>query len=100
MAALEHPPLKVAHRFVDSPAGLAYYARRPGGVMWRQAELFDAPVFYLAFHGKPGTVISLTGDIGAEPLIAWSISRLAACCVELGARASRASFCKGPACGR
>jgi hypothetical protein len=37
--------------------------------MWRHAELFDAPVFYLAFHGKPGAVISLTGDIGAQPLI-------------------------------
>ena len=69
MAPLLHPPLQVAHRFVESAAGLAYYAKRPGGVMWRQAELFDAPVFYLAFHGKPGTVISLTGDIGARPLI-------------------------------
>lgn len=69
MAPLLHPPLQVAHRFVESAAGLAYYARRPQGVMWRQAELFDAPVFYLAFHGKPGTVISLTGDIGAQPLI-------------------------------
>ena len=69
MAPLLHPPLQVAHRFVESAAGLAYYAKRPGGVMWRQAELFDAPVFYLAFHGKPGTVISLTGDIGAQPLI-------------------------------
>jgi hypothetical protein len=37
--------------------------------MWRHPELFDAPIFYLAFHGKPGTVISLTGDIGEEPLI-------------------------------
>jgi hypothetical protein len=69
MAPLLHPPLQVAHRFVESAAGLAYYAKRPGGVMWRQAELFDAPVFYLAFHGKPGAVISLTGDIGARPLI-------------------------------
>ena len=69
MAPLLHPPLQVAHRFVESAAGLAYYAKRPGGVMWRQAELFDAPVFYLAFHGRPGTVISLTGDIGAQPLI-------------------------------
>jgi hypothetical protein len=59
----------VAHRFVESAQGLAYYTRRPDGVMWRRADLFDAPVYYLAFHGKPGTVISLTGDIGAEPLI-------------------------------
>jgi hypothetical protein len=69
MAPLLRPPLMVAHRFVESEAGLAYYTRRPGGVMWRYAELFDAPVFYLAFHGKPGAVISLTGNIGAQPLI-------------------------------
>jgi hypothetical protein len=69
MAPLLHPPLQVAHRFVESAAGLAYYTRRPEGVMWRQADLFDAPVFYLAFHGKPGTVLSLTGNIGAHSLI-------------------------------
>lgn len=69
MAPLVTPPLRVAHRFVESAQGLAYYARRPDGVMWRHADLFDAPVYYLAFHGKPGTVISLTGHIGAEPLI-------------------------------
>jgi hypothetical protein len=69
MAPLLNPPLRVAHRFVESEAGLGYYTRRPDGVMWRQADLFDAPVYYLAFHGKPGKVISLTGDIGAEPLI-------------------------------
>jgi len=69
LAPLISPPLRVAHRFVESAQGLAYYARRPDGVMWRQADLFDAPVYYLAFHGRPGTMISLTGDIGAEPLI-------------------------------
>jgi len=69
MAPLVRPPLRIAHRFVESAEGLAYYTRRPGGVMWRQRELFDAPVYYLAFHGKPGTVISLTGNIGAQPLI-------------------------------
>jgi hypothetical protein len=69
LAPVANPPLQVAHRFVESAQGLAYYTRRPDGVMWRRADLFDAPVYYLAFHGKPGTVISLTGDIGAEPLI-------------------------------
>jgi hypothetical protein len=69
MAPLAHPPLMIAHRFVESEAGLAYYTKRPGGVMWRQSELFDAPVYYLAFHGKPGTVIALNGSIGAQPLI-------------------------------
>ena len=69
MAPLLHPPLMLAHRFVESPAGLAYYARRPSGVMWRQAELFDAPIYYLAFHGKPGRMISLNGDIHGLELI-------------------------------
>lgn len=68
MAPLVNPPLRVAHRFVESEAGLAYYAKRPDGVMWRHADAFDAPVYYLAFHGKPGSVISLTGDIDGERL--------------------------------
>ena len=69
MAPLLQPPLLIAHRFVESQAGLAYYTKRPGGVMWRQTELFDAPVYYLAFHGKPGSVLSLNGNIGAQPLM-------------------------------
>jgi len=68
MAPLLDPPLTVAHRFVDSEAGLAHYAKRPGGVMWRQRELFDAPVFYLAFHGRPGGFASTLGRIGADGL--------------------------------
>ena len=68
MAPLHDPPLTVAHRFVESEAGLAHYARRPGGVMWRQRELFDAPVFYLAFHGRPAGFASTLGRIGAASL--------------------------------
>ncbi len=68
MAPLVHPPLTLAHRFVESEAGLAYYAKRPDGVMWRNRELFDAPVYYLAFHGKPGAVSSLLGGIDGERL--------------------------------
>lgn len=68
MAPLQHPPLTVAHRFVESEGGLAYYLKRPGGVMWRQRELFDAPVYYLAFHGRPGEVKSLLGRISALTL--------------------------------
>jgi hypothetical protein len=67
MAPLVHPPLTVAHRFVESESGLEYYTRR-GGVLWRQWELFDTPVFYLAFHGAPGAVKSVLGRIGAERL--------------------------------
>ena len=69
MAPLQDPPLTVAHRFVESEAGLAYYARRPDGLMWRSKELFDTPIYYLAFHGRPAGVISLTGRIGAQLLI-------------------------------
>ena len=69
MAPLSHPTLTLAHRFVESQAGLAYYAKRPDGLMWRRKELFDAPICYLAFHGRPGTLVSPLGRIGAEPVI-------------------------------
>jgi hypothetical protein len=61
-------PLTVAHRFVDSGAGLAHYLRRPDGVMWRQKELFDAPVFYLAFHGRPAAVTPTLGLVSSAEL--------------------------------
>ena len=97
MAPLLHPPLMVAHRFVESESGLAYYAKRPGGVMWRQPELFDAPVYYLAFHGKPGTVVSLNGSIHSESLIEAfagyggyrNLVYFAACSVLRGSRGAR-----------
>src|SRR5882672_9391348 len=69
MAPLAHPPLVVAHRFVESEAGLEYYTKR-GGVLWRQKELFDAPVFYLAFHGAPGAVKSVLGRIDLRRIFA------------------------------
>ena len=68
MAPLVHPPLQLAHRFVESEAGLAYYARRPDGLLWRSQELFDAPVYYLAFHGRPGSVRSLLERIEPDKL--------------------------------
>jgi hypothetical protein len=68
MAPLVHPPLTVAHRFVDSEAGLAYYTKRPDGLMWRSAELFDTPIYYLAFHGRPGAVTPLLGRIESARL--------------------------------
>jgi hypothetical protein len=68
MAPLVSPPLTVAHRFVESEAGLAYYAKRPDGLMWRSRELFDTPVYYLAFHGRPAAVTPLLGRIEAERL--------------------------------
>src|SRR4051812_49699770 len=69
MAPLVHPPLIVAHRFVDSAAGLAYYLRKPGGGMWRQKELFDAPVYYLAFHGPPAAVRTPVERIESDALM-------------------------------
>jgi hypothetical protein len=69
MAPLVHPPLTVAHRFVDTHAGLAYYLKRPEGLMWRQKALFDAPVFYLAFHGRAASVRTPVERIGGQHLI-------------------------------
>jgi hypothetical protein len=68
MAPLVQPPLTVAHRFVESEAGLAHYAKRPDGLAWRSKELFDTPIYYLAFHGKPGSLSPLLGRIEAERL--------------------------------
>jgi hypothetical protein len=68
MAPLHDPPLTVAHRFVESEAGLAYYTKRPDGLMWRSRELFDTPVYYLAFHGRPAAVRPLLGRIEAQRL--------------------------------
>jgi hypothetical protein len=95
MAPLLDPPVSVAHRFVESEAALDYYARRPGGVMWRRRELFDAPVFYLAFHGRPGGFASTLGRIGAEALCETfagyggyrNLVYFAACSVLSGTRA-------------
>ena len=70
MAPLAHPPLTVAHRFVDSEAGLAYYTKRPDGVLWKRRELFDTPVYYIAFHGRPGAVSPPLGRIEADRLCA------------------------------
>jgi hypothetical protein len=56
LAAQFDPPLAVAHRFVDSLAQLSYYAERPDGLLWRDAQAFDAPIFYLSFHGAPGAL--------------------------------------------
>jgi hypothetical protein len=69
MAPLVHPRLTVAHRFVDSGGGLAHYLRRPGGVMWRQSELFDTPLYYLAFHGRAASVRAVLDRISGDELI-------------------------------
>jgi len=62
------PPIRIAHRFVDTFAHLSHYVARPDGLFWRDAEVFDAPVFYLSFHGSPGTLLSALENVGAETL--------------------------------
>jgi hypothetical protein len=63
------PPLRIAHRFVDSFAELQHYARRPDGLLWRDSETFDTPLYYLSFHGAPGTLITSRERIGAGALL-------------------------------
>src|SRR5438105_723673 len=68
LAPLLHPPLRVAHRFIESARHLAHYTRHPGGSLWTDPNAWDTPVFYLAFHGSPGTVRSTLEQIGADVL--------------------------------
>jgi hypothetical protein len=68
LAAQFEPPLRVAHRFVDSLSHLAHYTARPGGLLWRDADVFDVPVFYLSFHGAPGALRSARERIEADAL--------------------------------
>ena len=62
------PPLQVAHRFVESKRGLAYYTKRPRGLLWREPEVWDTPIYYLALHGSPGRVTSVLDTIGSDNL--------------------------------
>jgi hypothetical protein len=68
LGPLVRPPLRVAHRFIESAEHLARYARSPDGALWADPDAWDAPVFYLAFHGAPGTVHSVLDRIGPEVL--------------------------------
>lgn len=61
-----YPPIRVAHRFVESMAHLSHYTGHPDGLLWRDPEIFDAPVFYLSFHGSPGTIRSSMENAGAR----------------------------------
>ena len=69
LATLIRPRLQVAHRFVESERGLAYYTQHPDGLLWRVPECWDTPIYYLAFHGEPGTVKSVLDRISAESLL-------------------------------
>ena len=68
LAPLIHPPLKIAYRFIESTQHLTFYTRKPDGLLWSDLEAWDAPVFYLAFHGAPGKVFATLEQIGSEVL--------------------------------
>lgn len=87
------PPLRIAHRFVESPTQLVAYTRRAGGLLWSDPEVFDAPVYYLSFHGSPGTVRTALARLGPARLCgafeAWgaaydNLVYFAACSVLAG----------------
>jgi hypothetical protein len=69
LSSLFDPPIRIAHRFVDTAAHLAHYTARPDGLLWRDPESFDVPVFYLSFHGAPGTLRSSIEHIGPDVLL-------------------------------
>ena len=62
------PALRIAHRFMDSPSQLAAYTRHKRGLLWRDPEAFDAPVYYLSFHGSPGRIHTALAKIGPAAL--------------------------------
>ncbi len=68
MSALFDPPVRVAHRFVSSSEQLSNYAAYPDGLLWRDPEVFDTPLYYLSFHGGPGRLRSPIERIGGRAL--------------------------------
>jgi hypothetical protein len=68
------PPVRIAHRFVESVAHLSNYLRYPDGLCWRDNEVFDAPIFYLSFHGSPGAIRSSLDRVEG-PLLCESFHR-------------------------
>lgn len=62
------PPLEIAHRFMDSPSQLASYTKYRKGLLWRDPETFDTPVYYLSFHGSPGRLHTALVKIGPAAL--------------------------------
>ena len=98
LAAQLEPPLAVAHRFMDSPAQLAAYTRRREGLLWRDPQTFDTPVYYLSFHGSPGKIHTALSKIGPAALCrafaGWGKSYdnlvyFGACSVFAGKRGAR-----------
>jgi hypothetical protein len=68
LCPLIHPPLQVAHRYVESSQHLAHYTRKPDGLLWIDPNAWNAPIFYLAFHGSPGSVQTALERIDSQAL--------------------------------
>lgn len=68
LAPLLQPPLRVAHRFIESARHLAHYTRHPSGTLWKDPNAWDAPIYYLAFHGVSGAVKATLEQIDADTL--------------------------------
>ena len=68
LASRFDPPIRIAHRFVESTAQLSSYTSYPDGLLWRDRDVFDSPVFYLSFHGSAGALRSSLESIGASAL--------------------------------
>jgi hypothetical protein len=89
------PPLRIAHRFVESPAQLEAYTRRKTGLLWSDPETFDTPVYYMSFHGSPGRLRTALARLGPARLLkafaGWggaydNLVYFAACSVLAGER--------------
>lgn len=97
LSAQLDPPLRIAHRYVDSLPQLLAYSRHKKGLLWRDRETFDTPVYYLSFHGAPGKLITALTRIGARELYrafkGWgaydNLVYFGACSVFKGARGAR-----------
>ena len=63
------PPLAIAHRHVGTLSQLAAYTRRREGMLWRDPESFDTPVYYLSFHGSPGRIHTTLARLGPAALV-------------------------------
>jgi len=58
------PLLAIAHRHVGTVPQLAAYTRRREGMLWRDPEAFDAPVYYLSFYGPQGRMHTALARLG------------------------------------
>lgn len=103
------PPLAIAHRHVGTVPQLAAYTRRREGLLWRDPETFDAPVYYLSFHGSPGRIHTALARLGPAALCkafaGWgeaydNLVYFGACSVFAGKRGERfaARFLKESRC--